>query len=432
MKSHQAYLAGSGKNELALRLLASIEDTQLAGVDACADWLRAMPDSYAAHWVCGAMWQKGAWVARGGKFASEVGAARFALMYERLARSSALLDRAIQLTPQPVEALAVRGSNEYLGGDEKTAAALLQRAAAFAPRDESVFDARLNHALPEWGGSEAQVEAVLAQAKQAGIEKDTLLDWHDRYLARPGKLSTPGAARAYWQQVVGEHPTRKRLIGLRDDFIRLENWREALPVASRLIVAYPGYGGAYYWRARTYEGLGRMAEARADYYTAALMGHDLAAQALIMANIRGGLGITERSFDSVLRLCRHGAALGSGVGANCIGSLFSEGGGEGIPHRNDPAQSLAWHQVGARAGHYNSQYDLGWMLFSGRGEGVKQPLARDAGVFWLRRAAEQNHQYAKRKLEEAGISLAESSQPEDGFGIQSGIAALSARMQGIF
>jgi len=221
---------------------------------------------------------------------------------------------------------------------------------------------------------------------------------------------------------------------LLDNFIGLENWLEALPVATRLIAEYPDYSYAYYRRAQTNENLGRMAEARADYTIAAAMGEDFALQSLILANIRGGLGLTEKSFDSVLALCRYGAALGSGVGANCIGSLLFEGGSEGVPHRKDAAQGLAWHLVGARAGHYNSQHDLGWLLYTNRGGSLKEADAKKFGIFWLRRAAEQDHNFAKRKLEEQGISLSEDTESllEDGLSMNTIVALWNVVLGKIF
>ena len=434
MKSHNDYLAGKGNNSEARTLIASIEDTQLAGIDSCIAWLRAMPDSYPAHWLCGAMWREGAWAARGKKFSSEVSDARFAIMRERLHRSNTLLERAITLTPKPIEVLTMLGGNHYLNGDAQQAESFLKHAERILPQHWQIYDVRLNYAQPQWGGSDAQIQTVLAQVGQASIEKSTLLDWHDRFVARPWKLSNPGAARAYWERAIREYPTRERLVQLRNDFIRLENWREALPVASRLIADYPGSAEDFYWRAWIHKGQGQLAEARADYYTAAAMGKDLALQELIMANIRGGLGVTEKSFDTALALCRYGAALGSGVGANCIGSLFFEGGSAGVPHRNDASQGLAWHLVGARAGHYNSQYDLGWLLYTGRGAGVKEEAGKNLGIFWLRRAAEQDHVFAKRKLEENGISPGEDTHSllEDGLSVQSVVALLSAVFWKIF
>jgi tetratricopeptide (TPR) repeat protein len=428
MQAHDADLAGKSDNALIERLISNIQDTQLAGVDACAGWLKASPASYSAHLVCGAMWQKGAWQARGTKFAHEVGEARFAMMYERLARAIALLEGALTLTPKPFEALAMLGEAQHLAGNDAQAEAYLARADALRPGSTQVYSTRLHYAQEAWGGSDAKVQALLAQAKAVGVSQDALANWHDLYVARPGKSSVPGAERAYWERVIREHPTRKRLASLRNDFIHLGNWRDALPVASRLIADYPGVGEDYYWRARIHEGAGRIDDARADYTTALLMGHELSLQEVMLAHLRGGLGVTEKSFDTVIQLCRYGAALGIGVGANCVGSLFWESQKEGVPHRTDPAQSLAWHLVGARAGHYNSQHDLGWMLYTGRGQVADATQSKDLGAFWLRRAAEQNHQFAKRKLEEAGIPEQESLPVnfKDKFSFDNMVAVLNA------
>lgn len=411
--AHDNYLNGLSEKSESWQIIKGIQDTQLAGIDACTDWLHEMPNSYAAHWLCGAIWREGALVARTGKYASEISPAQFAIMHERLQRSNALLEKAIGLTTKPLEALTLLAENHYLGGDKKRAEELLERAEKIKPDYASIHWIRLNFSQPKWGGSTELVQAAFERAKQSGVSGNRLLDMEDDFIVRPSTMTNPGQARAYWERVIKEHPTKDRLTGLRNDLFRSQNWDAALPVASRLITEYPGDGSDYYWRARINQQLGRIAEARDDYRMAAAMGNDLALQELIMANIRGGLGITEKSFDEAILLCRYGASLGSGVGANCIGSLFFEGGSAGVPFRQDRAQAFAWHLIGARAGHYNSQYDLGWLMFTGRAPGVEAATAKRLGVYWLRRAAEQGHQFAKKKLEENRIELSEQPSAAD-------------------
>jgi tetratricopeptide (TPR) repeat protein len=220
-------------------------------------------------------------------------------------------------------------------------------------------------------------------------------------------MSTPGAARIYWEEAIRKQPTQQRLLDLTKHLVWLSNWQDALPYATRLVETYPGHAEGHYLRARINASLGNIPEARKDYYMAAALGHDLALQELIMAHIRGGLGLPAKSFEDTVPLCRYGASLGSAVGANCMGSMYNEAASVGLPLRQDIPQSFAWHLLGARAGHYNSQYDLGWLLYTGRGPGVKPDLAESNGVFWMRRAAEQNHRFAKQKLEELQIPLSE-------------------------
>ena len=51
-------------------------------------------------------------------------------------------------------------------------------------------------------------------------------------------MSTPGAARAYWEAAISRHPTHDRLTSLLHDFVRLENWHDALPVANRPFLSH--------------------------------------------------------------------------------------------------------------------------------------------------------------------------------------------------
>jgi TPR repeat protein len=137
------------------------------------------------------------------------------------------------------------------------------------------------------------------------------------------------------------------------------------------------------------------------------MGDDAAVQALILAHLQGSLGLPAKDLVALAKVCADGAALGTASGANCIGASHWDG---SLPNiARDPFQALAWHLAAARAGHFNSQHDLGWLLYSGQAASVAQGDHRETGLFWLRRAAENGHVYAQRRLEEAGEALAEEA-----------------------
>ena len=405
--AHEKTLGGQSEVPAAT-LVDALSDTQLAGIDSCARWLEAMPKSYAAHWLCAAIWRSGAWAARTHEFANKVSPARFALMRERLDRSNELLKTAVALTPKPLEALAMLGDNHLLGGNRTEGEAYLVQAEQILPSHASIHYSRIVFAMPEWGGSREQVRALLDRARQAGVDEKHLLDMEDEYVVRPWHMSAPGAGRAYWEQAIAKRALRSRLLDLTKHLVHLENWQDALPVASRLTAEHPGLAEGHYLRARINEGLGRNADAWGDYRKAAALGHDFALQTLIQTHIRGGLGMPGKAFAALDEVCRYGATLGSSVAANCLGGLFFEGKRGGGPYDADTAQAFAWHQFAARGGHYNSQHDLGWLLYTGRGPAVDPQLAKTLGVFWLRRAAEQDHEFAKRKLAEGGIGATEA------------------------
>ena len=404
--ARERYLSGQNRRSQAADVIKSLEDTDLAGIDACADWLRTMPESYNAHWLCGEMWNAGAWAVRGTKYANEISRGQFALMHERLRRSNTLLERALTLDPKPLEALVQLADNAHLDGSRDRGEEFLKRADKILPGHLGIYTVRMNFSLPEWGGKREQNQAWLERAKQAGVDEDNLLYLEDQYVVRPAKMSTPGATQSYWEQAIRDRPLRTRQIGLLKDFVDRSVWHDALPVANRLIKEYPDEVTGYYQRAVINENLGHIPQARDDYRMAAAMGHDYALQTLILAHVRGGLGIPGKSFEGIAELCRFGATLGSPVGTNCLGASYYEG-GPGMPFPRDLAQAFAWHLVGARAGHFNSQYDLGWLLFTGRAPGVDPETGKRIGTFWLRRSAEQGQQFAKRKLEEHRISLSE-------------------------
>jgi TPR repeat protein len=397
--AHKRYVEGQAEND-AERFVDGLEPSQLAGIDVCEDWVAAMPQSYVAHWVCGAIWHNGAWVARGGDYANKVSPVRFALMRERLARSSRLLEKAITLTPKPIEALTLLASNCAALGEQQAAQELFAQAEAVMPADYTLHSTKINFLLPEWGGSAEEVRAAVEHAEALGVKGDALLALRDDFIVRPSKMSDPGAEKAYWERAIAEHPSFRRCYSLLQYYRRVENWRDSIPLATTLIEKYPEYAEAYEMRGEANKRLGNTPAAWDDYRTAAALGDNYAIQTLIQACLQGGLGSPARNWIPLDHICRYGAVLGSAAAANCMASIYREGSAIGGPFHNDIPQSFAWHLVAARAGYHNSQYDLGWLLLSGRAPNVGAEQAQSNGLFWLRRAAEQGHQFAKRKLEE--------------------------------
>jgi len=365
--------------------------------------VRAMPRSYVAHMVCGAIWQQGAWMARSQEAARKVSDTRFALMRARLKRSNELLQQAITLEARPVQALTVLADNQHLLSDHRQAGVTLERALALMPAHAMAHEVAARYARPEWGGSEEEAAAAVQRARRAGVHPDWIATLEDHQLALPWKTPTPGAEKLYWEKVLAERETYQRLEDFAMYYLRLKNWRDALPVLERSIRAHPHVASSYYWRARVRAELGDLQAALADYRLAAAMGDEQAISDLVYAHLQGGLTLPARDLAGLVQLCRHAAGLGSPAGANCLASGHWEGALPGLPR--DGGQALAWHLLAARGGHQNSQHDIGWLLMSRKLAEVTAPEARQAGIFWLQRSAEQGHTFATRKLEEAGIAL---------------------------
>ena len=406
-QAHGHFVQGEAPEDDAHGLIDALEKTELAGIDTCSDWLEAKPNSYAAHLTCGAIWHNGAWAVRSGEFAAKVTPVRFALMRERLDRSNTLLEKAVTLTEKPVEALTLLAANRYLQGRDDAANQALQQAEALMPTYGRLHEVRLVNALPEWGESQEAVAAAFAHAKNAGVDEKWLLYYEDSFVVRPWKMSNPGAEKAYWERVIAERPTRSRHKAFAKYFHRMQNWADIVPAASRVIADDSGNAEAYWMRAEAYEKLGDIPAALSDYRAAAALGHDYASQKLIRSYIYGGLGLATKDWATLDEVCRYGAALGSSAAANCMGSISWEGGSIGGPFKTNISQAFAWHLFAARAGYHNSQYDLGWLLLTGRAPGVQPEQAQINGLFWLRRAAELDHQFAKKKLQEGGYPESE-------------------------
>ncbi len=385
----------------------SLSETHLAGIDRCAEWLQELPESYLAHWVCGTLWNSGAWDVRSNKRLNRVSPAQMALMQERMIISNQLLERALELDPKPVEAMTQLGSN-HAGLGTGFREHFHNLAESIEPRYLSIHRARANFAQPQWGGGEGDVRKVITYARSLGIDESDLQDLEDEFFHRPRLLSAPGATRAYWERALASHPTRKRMMGLLYDHGELRRWNDTARFAQEMLAVYPEDEKAWFWLGRAQSMIGNMEEARAAMLQSAAMGYDAAIQDLLMALIRGGFGIDENyTGPGLLELCHYSASIGSAVGANCLGGGYHEGDQHGAPFTRNPGQSNAWHLFAARAGHYNSQHDLGWMLYSRRVPGVDRDQAGEVGLFWLRRAAEKDHRFAARRLDEMNISRAE-------------------------
>jgi tetratricopeptide (TPR) repeat protein len=410
---HRRYTEREVRHHPVRPFLHVLEDTKLAGIDACEAWISTMPDSYAAHWICGTMWQEGAYSAKGGEYAHKVPPIRFALMRERLERSNALLEKAIALTPEPIEAMTLMAANFYMLGEQKKAEGMVERVRAIRPDHAALHEVILHYSLPEWEGSTEDVLEAMRIAKEAGVDETSLLDFHDRFVMRPWKLSQPGAEKAYWVEVIAEQPTFYRLLSYARYFQRVKNWRDAVSAASMLVERYPDRSDGYWSRAYAHEKLGNSAKALEDYRIAAAHGVDGAIQTLVQAHIQGSLGLPARDWIALDQLCRYGAVLGSASAANCVASGFWEGNTVGGPFKQNRNQAFAWHLLAARAGYHNSQYELGWLLLTGRGPGVEGRAAKEHGLFWLRRAAEQGHEFAKAKLKEGGYAERETVEGEE-------------------
>lgn len=191
---HRRYVDKESTEHPVRSFLLGLESTKLAGIEACEAWTGSMPDSYAAHWICGFIWAKGASHARSGEYANRVSPIRFVLMRERLEHSNALLEKAITLSAMPIEAMTMLAANHFLLGDRSEAMAYVRRALALRADHAALHGTILTYALPEWGGSQEAVLEAMNAARESGLEEVTLLEYHDRFVVQPWKLSDPGAA----------------------------------------------------------------------------------------------------------------------------------------------------------------------------------------------------------------------------------------------
>ncbi|MCW5593967.1 MAG: hypothetical protein KIS74_17840 [Burkholderiales bacterium] len=119
-----------------------------------AQWAKASPDSRLRRLVEAIKWQRQAWVARGGGYASSVPGEAMSVFRDRLARATKALDSAgPEGKASPIwywVALIVAGSS---GQPASAFDALYEEAAGRFPSYHTIHYTRMNYLLPQWGGS---------------------------------------------------------------------------------------------------------------------------------------------------------------------------------------------------------------------------------------------------------------------------------------
>lgn len=136
-------------------------------------WTRARPGSRMRKLVEAIRWQRQAWVARGGGYASTVPGEGMKLFRERLALAAKALEAA---EPEGKEspiwywvALVVAGSS---GQPQAQFDALFEEAVTRFPHYHPLHYTRMNYLLPQWGGSFEAVDGFIQRSVERTREVD--------------------------------------------------------------------------------------------------------------------------------------------------------------------------------------------------------------------------------------------------------------------
>lgn len=379
------------------RFYNELDGRKLLALDAIETWRRAHPASRAAIWAQGALLAAAGWDARGEAYAPKTSRENFMRMDERFRAAETLLKPLEQGDDAYTLHTALMTANIYMAqGKRDQGIALFRSLTQRAPRSRVVYRGYMHFAAEKWVGSRAAIEAqnILARAKAAGFDPPFVVELRHAAEANdvnPWDSPDPAARKRFWVQRVKELPAlaNYRHIAHAEEYTK--DWGSLLETTDAMVKLDPLHREARELRGYAQQNLGRNEAALQDYLAATALGSERAMSALIQAQLTGALGLKRKDIPALIELCRFGASLGLPSAANCMGALHDE-----IPEMRDPAKSLGWHLRGARGGHWNSQHDLGWVVYNGS-RGYKH---EQMGIFWLSRAAAQGHEFARRKLEQ--------------------------------
>ena len=186
-------------------------------------WSRAKPDSRLRKLVEAIRWQRQAWVARGGSYASSVPGEGMTLFRERLALATKALAAA---EPAGKEsplwywvALIVAGSS---GQPAAQFDGLFEEAVGRFPHYHTLYYTRMNYLLPQWGGNFEAVDDFIAKSveRTRSVDGEAFYAWLYVDVARKFDGDIFTGTRATW-------PKMKK--GFEDMVARYpDNWNKSL------------------------------------------------------------------------------------------------------------------------------------------------------------------------------------------------------------
>lgn len=379
------------------RLKFAIQGRGLYFLHAAQEWLAAEPQAPAARLLMGVALADAAVEARGSAYSSKVAPAQMALFRQRFQRARPYL-----------EGVAAGGdvhawlAHAYLQlpyfflGEREKGWASIEYLIGQAPQYGWLYFWATEYAKPKWAGPQGpdRLERLAQLAASHGLnasEREVLARELAYVQDDMDHQTDPQAWRPYWSNRQAEAPHLYNLLNWLAQEHAVENWPDVERLASEALTLNPHQTYSLHLRSLARKAMGRNDEALRDTLAAAVLGNDDAMRNLIHAHLQGSLGRTPGDHAGLLAYCKMGAAFGLPSAANCIASMYVDG-VAGMP--SDPRQGVAWHLLAARAGHVNSQHDVGVVLPK---VDPGEPSRRTAD-YWMREAARQGHPYARNKL----------------------------------
>jgi hypothetical protein len=373
----------------------------LYALDAAQAWVKAHPESKAAQLFLGVAYSNAASEGRGGEYISKTSKEQFDLMNARWVKAESIFQSLMKDDDfYTWGATAGMKHNLFFSTRSDEGWKAYEYLIGKSPQYGWLYLGAAEYAKPKWAGKKSQerTQFLLKLAdknKLNALERKVLEQETSAITNDVENNPNPEAWRPYWLDRVAKAPHVFNFIGLLEQEGAVKNWPKVVELSQKVIERNPHSSTAWQWRGRALKEIGTPSEAFTATLTASILGFDWSTGSIIRAHLNGGLGRTPGDMQTLYAYCKMGASLGSAAAANCMGSTYTDG-FPGIPRDNKKA--VEWHMLAARGGHSNSQHDLAVLL----PQVQSGPGVQETAQFWLRRAAAQEHEYAKKKIAAQG------------------------------
>ncbi len=383
------------------RGLYKLNDRGLYSLHAAQIWEKAHPESKAAKLFLASAYSHAASEGRGAEYSSKTTKEQFDLLHVRWTKAESIFQSLLK-DDDVYSWAATLGmtSNLFYTGRSDEGWRAYEYLIGKSPQYGWLYFWAAEYAKPKWAGKKSQerTQFLLQLAdknKLNALDRKVLEQETSAIVNDVENNPNPEAWRPYWLDRVEKAPHLFNLIGLLGQEGAVRNWPKVVEISQKIIEKSPHDTTAWQWRGRALKEIGTREEAFTATLTASIRGFDWSMGQIIRAHLNGGLGRKPGDQEALYAYCKMGAALGSAASANCMGSTYTDG-ILGIPRDNKKA--VEWHMLAARGGSANSQHDLAVLL----PQVQSGPGVQEAAQFWLRRAAAQEHEYAKKKLAAQG------------------------------
>lgn len=279
-----------------------------------ASWVKEMPNSYVAHLASAIYYVRVGEASRGDRFIADTSEAQLDGMGIAFARASAELRTSLPLDKKPLLSVFYELDIGKFEGDATRNRQLLQDSLAIDRRNYIVRQMYLQTLQTAWGGSTQQIEAFLAESRNAGSSA--------RQVRRLSAMVFADEAwvdefdRKNYKRAAAEYLEAARLSG--DDACLLcagnaLTKAKEFPAAARVLTQYlarnPESTDALGQRGYVYLALGRASDAVRDYERAADLGDAYSQYTLGTMYLIGEFGLPRdgnKAFDWLHRAAAQG------------------------------------------------------------------------------------------------------------------------------